>query len=133
METQRQQKYARLLQRDLGEIFQRDAKHHFSGAFITVTKVRVSPDLSVVYVYLSFLLAKNPQLLLAEINEKNKIIRQELAKRIRNQVRIVPELRFYIDDSAEEAARIEKLLEMVKKPSENAAKLTYEEEDETAE
>jgi ribosome-binding factor A len=129
MVSQRQEKFGRLLQRDLGEIFQRDTKHHFGGAFITVTKVRISPDLSVAYVYLSFLLAKDAQALLQDINEKNKIIRLALANRIRNQVRIVPELRFHIDDSADEAARIEKLLEMVKKPSPNVSKLSDLEEE----
>lgn len=123
METQRQQKYSRMLQRELAEIFQRDTKHHFGGAFITVTKVRVSADLAVVNAYLSFLLAKNPELLLDEINEKNKIIRTELSRRIRNQVRIIPELRFFIDDTAEEAARIDKILALIKNPSENVSKL----------
>lgn len=110
MDSQRQQKFARLIQKDLGEIFQHDTKNLFNGAFITVTSVRVSPDLSIAKVYLSFLLAKDKQQLLEDIEEKNKTIRQLLARRIKNQARVIPELRFYLDDSADYASKIDSLL-----------------------
>ncbi|SDK77840.1 ribosome-binding factor A [Catalinimonas alkaloidigena] len=118
MESQRQQKFARLLQRDLATIFQQDSKHWFDGAFITVTSVRVSPDLSVAKVYLSFLLTKDPQGLLERIEERNKQIRHQLAARIKNQVRIIPELRFYPDDTAEYASHIDSLLDKLDIPPE---------------
>lgn len=110
MESKRQQQVARLIQKDLGEIFQQDAKHLFNKAFITVTSVKVSPDLGIARIYLSFLLEKNPADLLETIQEQTKSIRQLLANRIRNQVRIIPELSFFLDDSFEQAARIEELL-----------------------
>ncbi|MVM32609.1 30S ribosome-binding factor RbfA [Spirosoma sp. HMF4905] len=109
MESKRQQKVARQLQRDLSEIFQRDVPHLFNGAFITVTSVRVSPDLSVARVYLSFLATKNRQLLLETIQEKGKVLRQHLGERVRHQLRIVPELSFYLDDTAEYADKMDKL------------------------
>jgi ribosome-binding factor A len=110
MESKRQQKFARLIQRDLSEIFQRDAKNMFNGAFITVTEVSVSPDLGLAKVYLSFMLAKNKADLLEEVKDKTKSIRQMLATRIKNQVRVIPELVFFLDESYEHASRIDALL-----------------------
>ncbi|WP_338876639.1 30S ribosome-binding factor RbfA [Spirosoma sp. SC4-14] len=109
MESKRQQKVARQLQKDLSEIFQRDVPHLFNGAFITVTNVRISPDLSVARVYLSFLAAKNKEMLLETIQEKGKVIRQHLGDRVRHQLRIVPELSFFLDDTAEYADKMDKL------------------------
>ncbi len=109
MESKRQQKVARQLQRDLSEIFQRDVPHLFNGAFITVTSVRVSPDLSIARVYLSFLATKNKQLLLESIQEKSKVLRQHLGERVRHQLRIVPDVSFYLDDTADYADKMDKL------------------------
>ena len=109
MESKRQQKVARQLQRDLSEIFQREVPHLFNGAFITVTSVRVSPDLSVARVSLSFLATKNKALLLDSIQEKGKTIRQLLGERVRHQLRIVPDISFYIDDTVEYADKMDKL------------------------
>ncbi|GAB3734631.1 30S ribosome-binding factor RbfA [Spirosoma lituiforme] len=109
MESKRQQKVSRQLQKDLSEIFQREVPHLFNGAFITVTSVRVSPDLSVARVYLSFLATKNKNLLLETIQEKGKVLRQHLGDRVRHQLRIVPELHFFLDDTAEYADKMDKL------------------------
>ncbi|GAB3335620.1 30S ribosome-binding factor RbfA [Larkinella ripae] len=109
MESKRQQKVARLLQKDLSEIFQRDSRHLFNNAFITVTNVRVSPDLSIARVYLSFLVTPNKELLLELIKEKGKSIRQQLGDRVRHQLRIIPELHFFLDDTAEYAAKMDAL------------------------
>ncbi|MGB3619148.1 MAG: 30S ribosome-binding factor RbfA [Catalinimonas sp.] len=116
MESQRQQKYARLLQRDLGEILQRDVKHWFEGSFITVTQVRISPDLRLAKVYLSFLATKRAPEMLERVEERGKQIRHHLAQRIRNQVRVIPELHFFLDDTAEYAARIDALLDKIDIP-----------------
>ena len=116
METTRQQKYARLLQKELGDIFQADIKGLFQGAFITVTQVRITPDLAIARVYLSFLAAKDPKGLLDEIEDQKKAVRNELGKRIGKQVRIIPTLSFYLDDSAEYAAHIDKLMAGIEIP-----------------
>ncbi|MDJ1471398.1 30S ribosome-binding factor RbfA [Cytophagaceae bacterium DM2B3-1] len=110
MDSKRQQKFSRLIQKELGEIFQRDSKSLFGNVWITVTQVRVSPDLSVAKVYLSFLMTDNKEQSLADVNEKNKAIRQTLAAKIRHQVRIIPELIFYLDDTAEYAAKMDALI-----------------------
>ncbi len=110
MSTQRQQKFARLIQKELGDIFQHDVKSMFGGTFITVSGVKVSPDFSIASVYLSLTLSKKPQVVLEEIKEKSKQIRQQLASKIKNQVRIVPDLRFFMDETLQEAEKMDKLL-----------------------
>lgn len=97
------------MQKDLGEIFQREVPHLFNGAFITVTSVRVSPDLSIARVYLSFLATKDKPGLLETIRENSRTIRQHLGTRVRHQLRIVPDLSFFIDDTAEYAEKMDKL------------------------
>jgi len=109
METKRQQKVGRQIQKDLGEIFQKDAQHLTVGSFITITSVHVTPDLGIARAYLSFLPDKNKKFLLETIQENTKFIRQKLAERVRHQLRIVPHLQFYLDDTAEYAAKMELL------------------------
>jgi ribosome-binding factor A len=127
MESKRQQKFARLIQKELGDMFQADTKGLFNGAFITVTTVRVSPDLSIAKVYLSFLNQKDKQGVLEDIEDKNKAIRSELAKRIGKQVRIIPVLQFYLDDTAEYASKIEGLFNNIEiPPSDKDYNIDYE-------
>jgi ribosome-binding factor A len=109
MESKRQQKVARQIQKDLSDIFQKEGRTWFDNAFITVTVVRMSPDLGVARVYLSFLISKNKGLLLEQIQERSKSIRQLLGQRIRHHLRIVPEIHFYLDDTAEYAAKMDTL------------------------
>jgi len=109
MESKRQQKVGRQIQKDLGEIFQQDAQHLIHGSFVTITAVRVSPDLGIARAYLSFLPDKNKSFLLETIKENTKFIRQKLAERVRHQLRIVPHLQFFIDDTAEYAAKMDLL------------------------
>jgi ribosome-binding factor A len=109
MESKRQQKVGRQIQKDLGEIFQKDANHLTHGSFVTITAVRVTPDLGIARAYLSILPEKNKTVILETIQENTKFIRQKLADRVRHQLRIVPHLQFYIDDTAEYAAKIDLL------------------------
>jgi ribosome-binding factor A len=118
MDSTRQQKFARLIQKELAEIFQRDIKSYFGGAFITVTTVRISPDLGVAKIFLSLMLAKDKNALLETVNENRKAIRKALGEKIRNQARIIPELIFYIDDNVEYAAHMEEIFSKIPKPEE---------------
>lgn len=110
MYSKRQNKVARLLQKELGEIFQKQGRNFFQGALITVTIVRISPDLSVARVYLSLFAQKNNDELFDLIKESNKTIRHQLAQRVRHQLRAVPELIFYKDDSLDMIEKIDDLL-----------------------
>jgi ribosome-binding factor A len=116
MESKRQQKFARQIQKDLGEIFQRETRELFEGAFITVTEVKVTPDLSLARIYMSFMLTKDKNGTLNLINEHKKQLRNLLAQRIRHQVRIIPELEFHLDDTAEYAAKVDELFSKIEIP-----------------
>lgn len=109
METTRQQKISRLLQKELSTIFLGVA-HNFQGILISTTKVHVSPDLSVARVYLSIFPSERGEEMLQLINEKSVSIRHDLAGRTRFQLRTVPELTFYIDDSLDYMEHIDNLL-----------------------
>ena len=110
MESTRQKKISRQLQKDLSEIFQLEGRTLFSTSFVSVTVVRVSPDLSVARAYLSVFGVENKEELLAEINQMSYYIRKKLAARVRNQMRKVPDLKFFLDDSVDYAQKIESLL-----------------------
>ena len=116
MSTQRQQKFSRLIQKELGAIFQQDVKSIFGGAFITVSGVNMSPDLGIATVYLSLTLSKKPQLVLDAIKDQSRQIRQQLGTKIRNQVRIVPQLRFFLDETLLEAEKMDQLLNSLNIP-----------------
>ncbi len=109
MESKRQQKHAKLLQKELGDIFQKEAKHLVGRAMVTITRVMVSPDLGFAKVYLSFLIT-DPKATYELINEHKKEIRHALAKRIGKSVRIIPEIAFFPDDSASYAQHMDKVI-----------------------
>jgi ribosome-binding factor A len=109
MESKRQRQVAKQIQKDLGEIFQKDLKQLFNGAFVTITDVKTTPDLAIARVYLSFLLAKDREGVLQIIRENTKVIRNFLGERVRHQLRIVPNLQFFIDDTAEYAQKMDTL------------------------
>jgi len=110
MESIRQNKIARLLQKELAEIFRKKSKNLFDGKLITVTVVRVTPDLSLAKVYLSVFPYKENDDFFPIANNNVKNIRNSLGKKIRHQLRIVPELAFYHDDSLDYIENISKLL-----------------------
>lgn len=109
METTRQAKIARLLQKELSEIFRaQTAKTH--GVIVSVSAVRVSPDLSIARVYISVFPSDNDQELLDSINHSARTIRYDLAQKVRYQLRKTPELSFYLDDSLDYIENIDNLL-----------------------
>ncbi|AWW31085.1 30S ribosome-binding factor RbfA [Echinicola strongylocentroti] len=110
MESKRQQKYSKLIQKELGDIFQRESKPLVGNAMVTVTRVIMSPDLGVAKVSLSFLLANNKELL-EKIDDHKKEIRKHLGKRIGKTVRSIPELVFYPDDSSAYAQHMDKIID----------------------
>ncbi|WP_051203284.1 30S ribosome-binding factor RbfA [Hugenholtzia roseola] len=122
MESKRQKQVAKQVQKDLGEIL----LHHNSlwkGAFITLTDVKVTPDLSVARVYISILhgtqqqAAPSDKETLLLIEDKKGLIRQELGQKVRHQLRRVPELQFLLDTTEAEAQKIDALLESLHIPA----------------
>jgi len=114
-ESKRQQRFAGVIQQDLGELFQREAKSWAPGAFITVTRVRVTPDLAIARVYLSFLNTKTAKQDLTNIRSHVGEIRYKLGARIKNQARIVPQLEFFLDDTNEYVEHMDKLFDKISK------------------
>ncbi len=109
METTRQNKISRLLQKELSEIFQLQKKA-MKGTLVSVSVVRISPDMSIARVYLSIFPSEKGEELVKNINENMKSIRFELGTRVRHQLRIIPELKFFIDDSLDYLQKIDSLL-----------------------
>ncbi|MBT3417268.1 MAG: 30S ribosome-binding factor RbfA [Flavobacteriales bacterium] len=110
METKRQKKVSKLIQKELSVIFQKETHQFLGNILVTVTGVRISPDLSVAKAYLSIFPVEKPKDALAILNENKKMFRTLLGNSCRHQLRIVPELIFYLDDSAEYAEEIDRLL-----------------------
>lgn len=116
MQETRQNKIARLLQKELSLIFQEQTRA-MHGVMVSVTRTKISPDLSICTAYLSIFPSERGEELLQNITRNEKQIRYELGTRIRHQMRIVPELRFFIDDSLDYIERIDKLLKPTPNPS----------------
>ena len=106
METTRQNKISRLLQKELSEIFLLQTKA-MTGVLVSVSAVRISPDMSIARVYLSIFPSDKGE----EINNNMKSIRYELGTRVRHQLRIIPELKFFVDDSLDYIEKIDSLLQ----------------------
>lgn len=109
METTRQQKISRLIQKELGEIFLLQTKA-MQGVLISVSAVRISPDLSVSKVYLSIFPSERAKELLENIKANAKAIRFDIGQRLGKQLRIIPEFVFYQDDSLDYLENIDRLL-----------------------
>jgi ribosome-binding factor A len=106
----RSEKVAELIRRDLGTLLQRNGRAWFGPLFITVTTVRMAPDLGLAKVYLSFMGVSDKQAALQAVKEEGWRIRKELGTLIGKQVRIVPELNFYLDDSLDRVDELERAL-----------------------
>ncbi len=120
METQRQKKIAGIIQKDIADILQRAATDGgLKGTLISVSKVYVTTDLSIAKVYVSIFPNANAAELMDGMKSNQSLIKHELAQRTKNQLRRVPELNFYIDDSLEYIDNIEKSLKGEENPIEN--------------
>ena len=115
--TTRQLKFAKLIQKEISDIFQRDKRKILDNTFVTVADVKVSPDLGLAKVYISMLLATDKKAVIEKINHRNSEIRKSLGERIRKQVRVIPELVFYLDEVEENAQRIESIIKNLHIPA----------------
>jgi ribosome-binding factor A len=125
--TTRQLKFAKLIQKEISDIFQRDKRGILDNAFVTVADVRVSPDLGLARIYVSMMLAKDKQAILDKITGRKGEIRKALGNKIGKQVRVIPELIFYLDEVEENAQRMDSLIDNLKIPK-SSTKSSKEEE-----
>jgi len=110
MESTRQKKVSRLVQKELADIFLKKGNEFAHGKLVSITRVRVSPDLSFAKIYLSIFPATNQDEILQSISDHSSKIRFELGQKVRTQLRIVPDIAFHIDDSLDYIEKIDKLL-----------------------
>jgi ribosome-binding factor A len=118
----RQQKFSKLVLKELSDIFQQDKRGFLGNAFITISDVLVSPDLGIARVYVSMMLVQDKQAVLEKINAHKSEIRKALGDKIRKQVRVIPDLVFFIDELQEQATKMDALIESLKIPSESTKK-----------
>lgn len=110
MESTRQQKFSRMIQKEMAELFVRDTKSLFGGTYISVNTVRMSPDLSVAKIYLSFLSSDDKKAALKRVQIHTKQIRKMLGDKLKKSIRIIPELIFLLDDGVDYAIHINNLI-----------------------
>lgn len=115
MESKRQKKFAGVIQQDLAEIFQREGMSFLPNSLITITQVRVTPDLALARIFLSFFNTPNAALALSTIKAHSGEIRYKLGNRIKDQARIVPQLEFFLDDTSEYVEHMDKLFDKISK------------------
>jgi ribosome-binding factor A len=110
VESTRQKRVARLIQKEVADIFLRKGNEYAHGKMISITKVRVSPDLSFAKIYLSIFPSANHTDILQVVQDHSHKIRFDLGHKVRSQLRIVPDIAFFIDDSLDYIDKIDKLL-----------------------
>ncbi len=114
-EGKRQKQVAGIVLKELNEIFLRMGLNMFEGGMVSIASVKITPDLFEARVYLSLFKVKNNEAALEKIKERSSEIRGDLGKRVRHQLRSIPQLTFYIDDTLDYVFKIEKLLDEIKK------------------
>jgi len=115
LEGKRQKQVAAVLEKDLNEIFQRLGLSMINGGMVSIASVKITPDLFEARVYLSFFKVTDPVTALKMIEEKAWEIKKELTARVRHQLRSMPQLSFYIDDTLEYVDKMEQLFKDIKK------------------
>lgn len=114
LEGKRQKQVAGLINEELNDIFLRMGLNMMDGGMVSISSVKITPDLFDARVYLSLFKVKDNVAALKKIEEKNKEIRHELGKRVRHQLRSIPELKFYMDDTLEYVEKMEELFKKIK-------------------
>jgi ribosome-binding factor A len=116
-EGKRQKQVAGVINHELNDIFLRLGLNMHDGGMVSISSVKITPDLFEARVYLSFFQIKDNDAMLTKIQGKSKEIRKELGNRVRHQLRSIPQITFYIDDTLDYVFRIEQLLDKIKKKS----------------
>ena len=119
IEGKRQKQVAGVISKELNEIFLRMGFNMLEGGMVSISSVKITPDLYEARIYLSFFQVKDNEATLEKIKERSSEIRGDLGKRVRHQLRSIPQLTFYIDDTLDYVFKIEALLDTIKKEDNN--------------
>jgi ribosome-binding factor A len=122
IEGKRQKQVAAVLEKDLNDIFQRLGLAMMDGGMISIASVKITPDLFDARIYLSFFKVKDPVAALQNIQERSWEIKKELTARVRHQLRSMPQLNFYIDDTLDYVDKMEQLFKDIKTQDEKKSK-----------
>jgi ribosome-binding factor A len=117
-ESKRQKQVATEVSKELNDIFLKMGLNMQDGGMVSISSVKITPDLYEARIYLSLFKVKNPEAVLEKFKERSSEIRGEVGKRMRHQLRSIPQLTFYIDDTLDYVFKIEKLLDEIKKEDE---------------
>lgn len=120
MDSTRQNKFAKLIQKELAVIFQKDGKNFYGNSFVTLMNVKVTPDLAIARVYLSIFKDKDPHSVIKNMQHHMHEIRGKLGNRIKNQARHIPELEFFLDDSLDYVEKINNIMKNLHIPPEES-------------
>jgi ribosome-binding factor A len=123
MESIRQRQVAKTIQISMSEIVQQELTHILEGAMVTISGVRITPDLFTARIYVSIYNHKTPDAILDILDKNNKFIRGLLGKKIRNKVRSIPQLEFFKDDTLEDVQNLERIFDEIKKKDSEIDKL----------
>lgn len=115
MDSIRQKKISNLIKEAFGEIIIKEGPNYFGKAFVTITNVKVTPDMSIARIYLSVFNIEEPQTLIDEMNFASGEFRRLLGNKMRHDLRKIPELEFFLDDTLDQVEKIEKLFDNIKK------------------
>jgi ribosome-binding factor A len=118
MESKRQHKFSRQIQKDISEVFQKDPKHYFGNSLVTITKVDVAVDLSLAKIFFSVLPVTEAENVIERLNDRKSEVRRKLGILIGKRIRIIPELAFFIDDIEEKASYMDRLIDSLEIPPE---------------
>jgi ribosome-binding factor A len=121
-EGKRQKQVAALLQEELSRIFQHLGLNMIDGGMVSISSVKITPDLYEASIYLSLFQVKDPQATMKKIEERAWEIKRELVNSVKNQLRSMPQLNFYLDDTLDHVYKLEELFKKIKKedtPDEN--------------
>ena len=117
-ENKRQKQIAGLINEELASIFQHLGINMVQGAMVSISSVKVTPDLLEARIYLSIFNAQDPKAVLKKIEDRSWEVKKELASRVRNQLRSIPVLQFYLDDTLDHVFKMEELFKQIKKDDE---------------
>jgi ribosome-binding factor A len=112
-ESKRQKQVAQLILEEMSDIFQREGINIIKGGMVSISKVMVTPDLLEARIFLSFFQISEPVQLLKDITERTKELRNQLGQRVKNQLRRIPELHFYIDDTLDHVFKMEEIFKKI--------------------
>jgi len=114
-EKKRQKQVAGVINEELSDIFQRLGLNMMDGGMVSISSVKITPDLLEVRIYLSLFQVKDPQATLKKIEERSWEIKRDLAARVKHQLRRIPELKFFLDDTLDHVFKMEELFKQIKK------------------